>query len=225
MKSEGESRVYCKTDHGYRSVRSADSGRPLSLSPPPCLRCWFHARGAGGASVGTGGATFCAPQVSCPSISVAKHQTGQRNPAGQLEETMKVCQRLASHLGKLEPPEVTGRACDLEDLLWHHPCLQGLQFAHGQIGGVMLDQKALEAVRKEVEVDRCRVARRVVPGTHTQPPMSSGWGPRRTGSQHSMLPPSLWQAPFYPVLTTGLCTICRSCSPCIPDPSHHRLPG
>lgn len=73
--------------------------------------------------------------------------------------------RQDSYLRKLEPPEVTGGTCNLEDFLWHHPCLQGLKFAHGQIGSVMLDQKALEAVRKEVEVDGCWVAHRVVPVT------------------------------------------------------------
>lgn len=82
---------------------------------------------------------------------------------------MEVRRCRPSYLGKLESPKVAGRACDLEDLLRHHPRLQGLQFAHSQIGSVMLDQKALEAVRKEVEVDGRWVAHWVVPATHSLP--------------------------------------------------------
>lgn len=80
----------------------------------------------------------------------------------------KAVKRPASHLGKLKPPKVAGWACDLEDLLRHHPRLQRLEFAHGQVGGVMLDQKALEAVGEEVEVDRSGVAHRVVPEKHAR---------------------------------------------------------
>lgn len=76
---------------------------------------------------------------------------------------MKCDKTWASYLGKLKPPKVAGWACDLEDFFWHHPGLQSLQFAHGQIGSMVLDQKALETVGKEVEVDRCWVAHWVVP--------------------------------------------------------------
>lgn len=75
---------------------------------------------------------------------------------------------LASYLGKLKPPKVAGWAGNLEDFLRHHPRLQGLEFAHGQICSMMLDQKALETVSKEVEVDRGWVAHWIVPEkTHT----------------------------------------------------------
>lgn len=75
---------------------------------------------------------------------------------------------LASYLGKLKPPKVAGWAGNLEDLLRHHPCLQGLEFAHGQICSMMLDKKALETVSKEVEVDRGGVAHWIVPEKHVQ---------------------------------------------------------
>lgn len=70
---------------------------------------------------------------------------------------------MTSYLRKLKPPKVTGGTCDLEDFLWHHPCLQCLQFAHSKVGHMVLDQKALESVSQEVEVDRRWVAHWIVP--------------------------------------------------------------
>lgn len=79
-----------------------------------------------------------------------------------------VRESLASYLRKLKPPKVAGWAGNLEDFLRHHPCLQGLEFAHGQICSMMLDKKALETVSKEVEVDRGGVAHWIVPEKHAQ---------------------------------------------------------
>lgn len=110
----------------------------------------------------------------------------ERNPARGPQKAVK---RPDSHLGKLKPPKVTGWARDLEDFLRHHPRLQRLEFAHGQVGSVMLDQKALEAVGEEVEVDRCWVAHWVVPETHGWSLVSpQGW---RAGSQWGASPTRL----------------------------------
>ena len=80
---------------------------------------------------------------------------------------------LASYLRKLKSPKVAWWAGDLEDFLRHHPRLQGLEFAHGQVCSMMLDQKALETVSKEVEVDRGWVAHWIVPEKHAQAHASS----------------------------------------------------
>lgn len=129
------------------------------LPPAPSKKPLLGLR-AGEPSPGTGRADLQGSSRSFPSTSEGEH-----NPAGGLPEVIKVT---VSHLGKLKPPEVTGGAGDLEDFLWHHPRLQSLKFAHGQVGSMMLDQKALETVGKEVEVDRCRVAHRIVPEKHAQ---------------------------------------------------------
>lgn len=128
--------------------------------PPPDLLMPVPVFGAGGPSTGAGRACL----RGSPSPLVLHHGTG---PSKGDAKGSGVQQCLVSYLGKLEPPKVAGWACDLEDFLWHHPRLQRLEFAHGQIGRMMLDHKALEAVSKEVEVDRRRVAHGIVPGTHT----------------------------------------------------------
>lgn len=110
------------------------------------------------------------PLVLHLQLQVSDHGAG---PSQGDAKGSEVRQHLVSYLGKLEPPKVAGWACDLEDLLWHHPRLQRLELAHGQIGSMMLDQKALEAVSEEVEVDRRWVAHGIVPEKHTQPHMSS----------------------------------------------------
>lgn len=59
-----------------------------------------------------------------------------------------------THLCKLQPAEGAGRrAGESEVPPGSHPGLHGLQLAGGQVGGVVLDQVALELVRLEVEID------------------------------------------------------------------------
>lgn len=72
---------------------------------------------------------------------------------------------MLTHLRELQPAErAAGRGGELEVLLGRHPRLHGLQLARGQIGGVVLDQVALELVRLEVEMHRHWVAHGEVPG-------------------------------------------------------------
>lgn len=60
---------------------------------------------------------------------------------------------MMTHLCELQPAEcAAGRRGELEVLLGRHPGLHGLQLACCQIGGVVLDQVALELVRLEVEM-------------------------------------------------------------------------
>lgn len=54
---------------------------------------------------------------------------------------------MLTHLCKLQPAEcAAGRGGSLEVLLGCHPGLHGLQLTSCQIGGVVLDQIALELV-------------------------------------------------------------------------------
>lgn len=140
----------------------------LAHCPSPDLfKTPFPVFGTGGPSAGTGWAyLWGSPSALVLNLQpqASDHGTG---PSKGDAKGSEVWQCLVSYLGKLEPPKVAGWACDLEDFLRHHPRLQRLEFAHGQIGSVMLDHKALEAVSKEVEVDRRWVAHGIVPKTHT----------------------------------------------------------
>ena len=70
-----------------------------------------------------------------------------------------------THLSELQPAGRAARGgAGPEVVLQSDPGLQGLQFAGCQVGGVMLDQVALELVRLEVEVDGHWVAHGEIPG-------------------------------------------------------------
>lgn len=126
---------------------------------------WTFSRHRASLSLGS----FKAPSPPFPTTSVR----AGIEPSNGAARGNVVRESLASYLGKLKPPKVAGWAGNLEDFLRHHPRLQGLEFAHGQICSMMLDQKALETVSKEVEVDRGWVAHWIVPEKHTQAHTSS----------------------------------------------------
>ena len=84
-------------------------------------------------------------------------ETPRRSPRG--------VRRRRTHLSELQPAgRAARRRAGPEVVLQGDPGLQGLQLAGGQVGGVMLDQVALELVRLEVEVDGHRVAHGEIPG-------------------------------------------------------------
>lgn len=73
---------------------------------------------------------------------------------------------MLTHLCELQPAEcAAGRGGELEVLLGCHPRLHGLQLACGQVGGMVLDQVALELVWLEVEMHWHWVAHGEVPGS------------------------------------------------------------